>query len=175
MKSLPQTLDEFYARSLLGIDESYRQMTINAVQWITFSKRPLLIEELADAVVIDLKATPSFDPTERLFDSHNVLRVLSSLITVYTRKAKYYARDKSMIEEVRLAHFSVKEYLISNRPKPANLSQFFVTEVTADRFIAESCLLYLKGIPEPEDRYLHKPYTKFPLLHYALSYWRDNI
>lgn len=175
MKSLPKTLDEFYARTLLGIDQSYRQMTINAFQWLAFSKRPLRIEELAEAVLIDPKATPSFDRIERWYDSHDMLKVLSSLVTVSIRK-EWHFEDELEIKEIRLAHFSVKEYLISIQPKPADLSQIFVTEVTADQFITESCLLYMKSIAELEDNYPMRPnLIEFPLLHYACRHWRDHL
>lgn len=44
-KTLPETLDDFYAGVILDISHSYRPMTINALQWLTFSKQPLCIEE----------------------------------------------------------------------------------------------------------------------------------
>lgn len=175
LKSLPKTLDDFYARTLKGIDESYREMTINALQWLAFSKRPLSIEELAEAVLIDPQASPSFDQTDRLFDSHHILKTLSSLVTVHTRGSRYYTQ-KLEIEEIRLAHFSVKEYLISNRPKPAELSSFFFTGVTADQLVAESCLLYMKNFSELEDNSLTRPeLTEYPLIHYACRHWRDHV
>ena len=120
-------------------------MTMIALQWLAFSKRPLRIEELAEAVLVGPQATPSFDQTERLFDSHQILNVLSSLVTVHMSEERHFVgRARSKSKEIRLAHFSVKEFLISNRLKPAELSQFFVTEVTADQLIAESCPLYTK-------------------------------
>lgn len=180
LKSLPKSLDEFYARTLLGIDESYRQITINAVQWLAFSKRPLCIEELAEAVLIDPETTPSFDQTGRFFDPHDILKVLSSLVVVTpsTRdKTTTYTRNRrAKFDQIRLAHFSVKEYLISDRQKPGELSHFRVTEVTADQLIAESCLLYMKSFAESED----KPPTRlklaeFPLIYYACRHWRDHV
>lgn len=152
LKNLPKTLDDFYARTLRGIDESYRPMTIRALQWLTFSKRPLLIEELAEVVLINPQTTPAFDRTERLFHSHDILRVLSSLATVHTLKPWDFHADTSLeTQEIRLAHFSVKEYLISKRPKPADLSQFKFPQISADHLIAQSSLLYMKSLAEMEE------------------------
>ncbi|MCJ1264868.1 hypothetical protein MMC22_004743 [Lobaria immixta] len=169
LKDLPKTLDDFYARSLRGIDESYRQMTLRALQWLTFSKRPLSIEELAEVVLIDPQATPSFDRTERLFHSHDILRVLSSLATVHTLKPwDFHADTRLENQEIRLAHFSVKEYLISKRPKPAELSQFNFTQISADHLIAQSSLLYMKSLAEMEEKcWSRGDLVEFPLLRYA--------
>lgn len=41
LKSLPKTLDDFYARTLLGIDESYRQMACNGLH---FRKDPFVLK-----------------------------------------------------------------------------------------------------------------------------------
>lgn len=120
LKSLPTTLNEFYARALLGIDESYRQMAIRALQWLAFSKKPIAIEELAEAVIIDPEATPSFDRTDRLLDSHDVLKVLSSLVTVYkSRRWAFDYQEIEEIEEIRLAHFSVKHRVFDLQPAEA--------------------------------------------------------
>ena len=54
------------------------------------------------------------------------------------------------IEEVRLAHSSVEQYLISDRPKPVDLTWFYVRKVTADQLVAESGLLYMKALAESE-------------------------
>lgn len=92
---------------------------------LAFSKGPLRIQELAEAVLIDSQATSSSDQTEHMFDSHDMLKVLSSLVTVHTREEWHYSsKNRSRIEEIKLAHFSVKEYLIFNRPKPAGLAHF---------------------------------------------------
>ena len=103
LRFLAKTLEDFYTRTLLGIDESYRQMAIKALQWLAFSKRPLRVEELAEAVSIDPQATPSFDQTERLFDSHDILNVVSSLITVHKSSGwNYFLAEFTKFKEIIL-------------------------------------------------------------------------
>ncbi|MCJ1467598.1 hypothetical protein MMC07_006223 [Pseudocyphellaria aurata] len=163
LKSLPETLDDFYARTLQDIDKNHHQIAFKALRWLVFSKRPLRIEELAEAMVVEPRATPAFDPTERLFDPHDLLKVLSSLVTVHR-------------EYIRLAHFSVEEYLLSNRPKPDDLSRFSMSAITADQLIAESCLLYMKCFAELEENCSIKPkLVEFPLMEYACRHWRDHV
>lgn len=52
---------------------------------------------------------------------------------------------------VRLAHFSIKEFLVSNRIKDGAATSFYVNEDGANIFIAESCLQYHIHISEFED------------------------
>ncbi|KAM0512856.1 hypothetical protein ACHAPE_008490 [Trichoderma viride] len=70
------------------------------------------------------------DSTERLFNAQDVLIYFSGLI----------------IENwgiVRLAHFSIKEYLVSNRMRQDLVSTFSFSDIDAHLFIAYSCLSYL--------------------------------
>lgn len=116
LKSLPKTLDETYARILLSIDEEHQPKAIAALHWITYSRQPLRIEELAEAVVIDPKADPPFNPGDRLPDPRWLIEILSSLIVISQRPLFFNPPgwvEPDEAEEIRLAHFSVKEYLNS--------------------------------------------------------------
>ncbi|OJJ81197.1 uncharacterized protein ASPGLDRAFT_87665, partial [Aspergillus glaucus CBS 516.65] len=54
LKSLPKTLEETYARILASIDGNYRDYAIRLLQFITYSKRPLTIQEAVDVLVVYL-------------------------------------------------------------------------------------------------------------------------
>jgi predicted transcriptional regulator len=58
--SLPQTLDETYARILRSIPEEHKQNAIRILQFLIYSERPLRIEEAVDALVVDIKEDQYF-------------------------------------------------------------------------------------------------------------------
>jgi ankyrin repeat domain-containing protein 50 len=88
LKSSPKTPDETYARILLNIDAEHQSKAITALQRITYSCQPMSIEEVAEAVVIDPKAMPPFNPDNRLPDLRWLIEILSSLIVV-SRRTSY--------------------------------------------------------------------------------------
>ncbi|KAI9871132.1 MAG: hypothetical protein M1830_003282, partial [Pleopsidium flavum] len=114
LKTLPRTLDETYERILKSIDEDYQAEAFIALQWLAFSARPMRLEEIAEAVSMAGKEPPVYDPANRLSDPTDVLTICSSLVTLTTRKGDR-SHEPEEVNELRLAHFSVKEYLISQR------------------------------------------------------------
>jgi hypothetical protein len=112
LKSLPEALDETYKRILLGIDIKHYPKVIAALQWITYSRRPIQVGELAEAVVIDPTADIPFNPAERLCEPDWLVQILSSLVAIsnQSRKGRHRRLEEvKEVKEVRLAHFSVKE------------------------------------------------------------------
>jgi ankyrin repeat domain-containing protein 50 len=112
LTSLPKTLDDTYDRMLLSIDPEYVREAIAALRWLCFSQRPLLVEELAEAIAINPTANTPFDREECLADLYHILQILSSLVVLSTRDKDPYRdtwTELKTINEVKLAHFSVRE------------------------------------------------------------------
>lgn len=89
-----------------------------AIDTLTFSERPLRIEELGEAVIINLQADNPFNPKERYFTPRSILRILSDLVVTFTRKGQFSYDgwiEPKKVEEIKLAHFSMKEYLVSEQ------------------------------------------------------------
>ena len=61
MKTLPKTLDEFYDRILLQIEEEDREQAHIALQWIAFAVRPITLRELAEAIIVNPHTEPALD------------------------------------------------------------------------------------------------------------------
>lgn len=55
LDTLPRDLDATYDRILAKIDILYYREDFAALQWLTFAARPLYIEEVAEACVLDPK------------------------------------------------------------------------------------------------------------------------
>ena len=161
--SLPKTLNDTYARILLTIDEEYSQDAFRILQWLAYSARPLRIEELAEVVAINLVENSPADPGMRLQQPRDIFSICSSLIT---------SSEVDEIEYVRLAHFSVKEYLISDHIRTGPASFYSIVQ-SADNLIAQTCLVYLLqfkkfGLPASLDK-------DYPLARYAAEYWPQHI
>jgi len=70
---------------------------------------------------------------------------------------------------VTLAHFSVKEYLISTRIQQSDVKFYGIGEVEANTAIAETCLAYLLQFDQP-DPPSETVYEDFPLVEYAARF-----
>ena len=165
LASLPKTLDDTYARILLNIDKQYNhyyRQILKIMQWLTFSARPLQLEELAEIVAIDTDESPRFDPERRWPEPRDILMICSSLVTS-TESAKAF---------VRLAHFSVKEYLVSNRIQLGIAARYSIQEIESHGVLAKDCIAYLLQHHEP--RSLPEPPELSPLAPYAAKYWTDH-
>ncbi|KAK0932696.1 hypothetical protein LTR29_015734 [Friedmanniomyces endolithicus] len=192
LTTLPATLDGTYARILDQIPDEYRQDSIRLLQVLTWSERPLRIEELVDFLAVDLHNEPGFDVENRMPVPREILRLCSSLVTmmeasqdwegwysaweetnsdVEEGKRKYGIGDQGeqTTREMQLAHFSVKEYLISERLDERY--QVHLREMPSAACIASASLTYLLNIGGDND--LAELKTKFPLSRYSARYWTD--
>ena len=113
LSSLPDTVDVTYARILSAIPSRHRESAIAIVQILAFSERPLRLEEAVEAIAVDPKGNPRFDPRNRMPEPREISRYCLSLVVVVDRSDSEYDHVSAM--ELQLAHFSVKEYLMSNR------------------------------------------------------------
>jgi len=176
LKNLPKTLDDTYERLFLEIDEAYQQEARNALLWLAFSERPLKLTELAEAIVIDPQTTPPFNPEQRFPDPQSVFHILSSLITISSSEQKIPDDENIISATVTLAHFSVKEYLISERIYRSQAQHFAASDSFAQQYIAKCCLLYIleyasSAIKSESPTDL----TEFPLLQYSSTSWYTHI
>lgn len=156
--SLPKTLDETYDRILQGLESTgQRQDAITALRWLCFSNVPLRLSEIIEVLAIECGDGGGFCPDERLPDPADIMVICSSLIN---------CSEEADGTRIRLAHFSVKEYLLSDRCLLALEFQ----PPTCHMAIAEGCLHYLLYLYEslPLTRDLVKQH---PLSRYAAEYW----
>jgi hypothetical protein len=99
----------------------------------------LQIKEVIDAIAVHPEAEPHFDRKRRMPNPREISRYCSSLVIIVSTKD---ARDKNNEDvELRLAHFSVKEYLTSSRVHEDFTQEF--KETAAKASIATVCVAYL--------------------------------
>ncbi|KAH9052614.1 ankyrin repeat-containing domain protein [Lactarius vividus] len=164
---LPVTLDETYEHMLRRIDKVKRQFACRLLQCIAVSVRPLRVEELADilAVRFDPGALPQFNAGWRLGDAEEaVLSACSSLIIIVNVNGSRI---------VQFAHFSVKEFLTSDRlaTTTEDLSRFHITPHLAHTTLAHACLGFLLQL---DDRIDKDGIRNFPLADYAARHWFEH-
>ena len=76
---------------------------------------------------------------------------------------------------IRLAHFTVKEYLESRRVLLSNASFFHLDYKSGQEVLAESCLIYLEHyLSSPKAMILDAAEKTYPLLQYAAGVWSDH-
>ncbi|KAJ6264017.1 Ankyrin-1 [Drechslerella dactyloides] len=196
LRRMPETLDQTYDRILEDIPSLHQNFVQSALRWLAFSNRPLLLTELAEAAVIDL-SMDSFDPAEsRFLDPEKILELCGSLITFSAKiyDEKIYNTDDWLYRKIyrehsqgnaawdrlgekfttiALSHYSVKEYLSSDRLQKSSLATYFTSVNSADAILAECSLLYLLNIGNG-DLLLTRGFKEYPLLEYCAVNWMDH-
>ncbi|KAG6916635.1 hypothetical protein DXG01_006055 [Tephrocybe rancida] len=154
MKNLPKGLDNIYKRMLKAIDGKYKADTMTFLEWLSFSKRPLKVTEIAEAITVDfnLEDGPVFNAKKRYSNPRDML----PWMTVKTGT-------------IKLSHFSVKEYLLSTSVE----KDFSISKKESHSKISEISVAYLLQFRSFE------PLTKAmlgssPLAQYAAEHWIDH-
>src|SRR4051812_1962625 len=80
LASLPKSLNETYDRILNAIPLENRQQAIRILQFLTFSERPLKIEEGIDAIAVNIEKEPYFSPKYRMPEPEEIAHYCSSLV-----------------------------------------------------------------------------------------------
>ena len=164
LEELPESLDETYERILKGIRRPNRKHAYRLMQCLVVAVRPLRIEELADVLAVDFDTggTPMLNLGWRWSDHQEaVLSACSSLVTI--------VKDGDL-RIVRFSHFSVKEFLMSDRlaESSRDVSWCHIQLEPAHTILAQACLGVLLRLDDSIDR---NNIESFPLARYAAEYW----
>ncbi|KAJ5688691.1 Ankyrin repeat protein [Penicillium macrosclerotiorum] len=156
--SLPESLDETYARILRNIRHENRDDAIRLLQFMCFSEGPLTVKEAVDALAVNLADGAYFDTSERMPVPREITGIASSLIST------------TPDHKIQLAHFSVKEYLISERVE-SSFSAHLI-EIEARASITRVCLVYMNHLEK--SRTAEEIIALFPLAAYAAQNWMKH-
>lgn len=157
-------MDETYARILKNLPPEIICPTIRLLQFLTYSERPLRIDEAVDIIAVNLKEQPRFKLENRMPIPEEIMKYCSSLAVRVGRKDEY---GNETIGEIQLAHFSVKDYLTSDRTEE-HIAQP-LQETVACSSIAKVCLAYLLEVDE--GLRITEIRQSFFLAQYAARYW----
>ena len=162
--SLPKTLGETYTNIIARIDEEYLSDALTIFQWLIYSRRVLRLDEIAEVLAIEYAGEPEFSPEFRLQDARDILSVCSSTITIGKSNV-----DLS-VAEVRLAHASVREFLLAGGADFGMASKSVFDARMVHEKLAHACLAYLLYLGSPNLEGTSIP-NKFPLVDYAAQNW----
>ena len=169
LDELPETLDETYERILQGIPKKMRKDAHRIFQWIMVSSRPLCVEELAEVFAInfdeEVSGIPKFEPSWRDANAEKaVLSACSTLVTIVD--------DRWRGKMIQFSHFSVQEYLTSDRIANAeHVSHFYIHPKPAHTLLAKACLSVLFQLDYSMDR---AKVQTFHLAMYAAKHWVEH-
>ena len=164
LDELPGTLDETYERALQDIDEYNWAYACRLFQCVAVASRPLRVEELAELLAFDFEGTlPTFRPGWRPEDPRDaVLSTGSSLLAVV---------DVHGSQVVQFSHFSVKEFLTSDRLYNAEerVSRYYISLERAHVIATQACLGTLTQLSNQKNRD-----DDYYLAKYAGQHWVDH-
>src|SRR6266702_1000622 len=164
LEELPKSLDETYMRILKEINNANREHAYRLLQCLAVASRPLRVEELAEVLAFDLSTggIPKLIADWRWEDQEEaVLSACSSLVSVIINNGT---------RVVQFSHFSVKEFLISDRLSSCmeEVSRFYIPIEPSHVVLAQACLGVLLRL---DDRTDEDSAEKIPLVQYAAEYW----
>ncbi|KAJ4367429.1 hypothetical protein N0V83_007011 [Neocucurbitaria cava] len=162
-----QEIEAALMRGARGIKDD-SEYAFRILQWLAFSERPLLVEEVAEVVAIDITRTPAFDRDEVLEDSLEVQNICSSLVSITTISGNNDAGPTRRI--VALAHYSVQEYLTSDRIRQSKAERYSMQDVACHEAIATGCLMYLLQFQGP-GMYSEEVLQRFRIAQYSAEFW----
>lgn len=144
------------------------------LQWLIESMAPMTLYELAEAISIQPDDT-RLDRDGITTDPEDLVAMCRSLVVL----------DRSMDPPVvRLAHFSVEEYLLSGHIAESSVAWFHIDPSLVDLKIAQTCIQYLSfddfvNSAVTEDTRggegLDERVEKYALLRYAARYWPEHL
>jgi ankyrin repeat protein len=164
---------------------------IKALQWLCFANRPLRLAEMVDVLAIENGQNGGFFPEERLPDPADIMVICSSLISLTVTEEEEphdedsddedsdfedrgSARHANPVEganiQIQLAHFSVKEFLLSDR---CAFRLDFQPRI-CHSLIAESCLYYLFHLSQSVPL-IEELVVRHPLSFYAAEQWWQHL
>lgn len=171
LEDLPESLDETYQRILGEIKKPNRNHAHRLLQCLSVAIRPLFVEELAELLAYDFDAAkggmPKVNPKWRWGDHEQaVLSTCSSLITIVS---------VGDFRWVQFSHFSVKEFLTSNRLSASggDIRHHHISLKPAHTLLAQACLGTLLSLDDKDSgsRSAAGGIVGFPLAAYAAQHW----
>ncbi|KAH9958458.1 ankyrin repeat-containing domain protein [Russula dissimulans] len=166
LDELPTTLDGTYEQTLRTIDKEKQAYAHRLFQCLVISARPLHVEELAELFAIqpNEESIPTFNVDWRPEKAEeSILSACSTLVTCVNVGGD---------QIVQFSHFSVKEYLTSDRiANSKDVSHFHILQRPAHSLFARACLSVLLQFDDNIDKDKLKNYR---MATYAAQHWVNH-
>lgn len=164
---LPQTLTEIYTQILERISKHQRKRVITILQLVLFHWDILSIEMARDAIIIDpTQSSAEFDDDKQVFELRDFAKMCGPLVAIDWEKQVSASREEPS-GILRIAHFSVREYLTNSDQVHEDFKDAF-QESTAYTCFTQMGLSYLRLIP-PSEAY-RVTMERYPLAEFAMDW-----
>jgi hypothetical protein len=167
LNELPDSLDETYERVMMEIRRANQSHAYRMLQCLTVAIRPLSVAELAELLAFDFNEAKSGIPklnSNWRWEDHEqaVLSTCSSLVTIVPN-------DGSPV--VQFSHFSVKEFLMSDRLATSrrDISQYHISLLDAHALLTQASLAVLLRDPD-----VNGHADRGVLAGYAAEHWTTH-
>ncbi|KAL2813360.1 ankyrin repeat-containing domain protein [Aspergillus granulosus] len=167
LDDLPKTLHDTYIRILRKLEAECADEVVSVqrlLRWLVRGTRNLTLDQLAECVSIDPASGEDYFDFDSVFtDPEDVLELCGSLVLI------------SSDGTVALAHYTVKEFLVSDHIREL-MPAFFVGCSDVHAELASVCLTYLcyedfSAPPDETGEALLQTYGKYKFLTYAVQSW----
>ena len=169
---LPESLDDTYLHVLRQIPQANKEHAHRMLQCIFVAVRPLRVEELAEVLAFEFdeaqEGIPKYHATWQLDDqTQAVLSTCSSLVTIVDGGWDWDLYRRRQV--VQFSHFSVKEFLMSNRL--GDFSGYHIHPLSAHTIFTQACLGVLIHLDVNGNK---KSEQSLPLATYAARYMVEH-
>jgi hypothetical protein len=150
---------------LCNIDRASIDYARRILMWLCFAKRPLTVKEVIDGIAIDLGDHPKFERKRRLEDEYDILQICPGFLSM---------NDNGEICSLSIAHYSVQEYLESERIREQKAAIFSMQSSVSNAELAQMCLTYLLHPDIANGEVSRLTLQEYPLCAYAAKYWFEH-
>ncbi|KAM6516691.1 hypothetical protein FALCPG4_014865 [Fusarium falciforme] len=170
--SVPQELDNLYRELIRNLGPD----SLKLIQWVCFATRPLTLDELRWALVIEIDC-----PHQSLYECQSAGDYTSDDERMQRRVqtlSRGLAEVTSDAKVVQFIHQSVKDFFVEKglSALDENAKTDLVVGIAHHR-LSRACIRYLAML-EIGRSASHEPYSwrsKFPFLHYAMASWVTHV
>jgi ankyrin repeat protein len=159
-------MHETYERLLRDVGETNIENVRRIMTLLCYSNRLLTVEEVCHALTVDLQKPPCLDLDSKVLTENGLRKICGNLIEISQREIY----PGLVAPVVNVAHSLVQEYLESNAIRRQEMAAFALERGSANRELAQICLVYLKLALSDETRG-NRRLEKFPLALFSALEW----
>ena len=122
VQAMPQGLHSTYGRSwnvIQSLEESDRDRAVDTLRWLTFAYGPMMVQELAEALVVNVDSNMeafSEDDLPKSIDDGYIDGEIRNLCGSLVELRDESKRPGPKLRRVHLVHASVNEFLVAKLP-----------------------------------------------------------
>ena len=157
---------------LCNIDISLIEDARGILTLLYFAPRPLTIQELIDGIAVDIKNSAGLNRKRRLEGVDDIHVICPGLIdTGLSTNHTIETQRRELTVTVHIAHFSVQEYLDSERIRNKICAMYGLTSAKAHAEISQIYLIYLLEPSLSSSKLNQVVLEDYPLAHFAAMHW----